>query len=108
MIPAAFHGCTLTGGMRVSALQNEDSSCSLRERNTLNTASTLIISDVCTAAAVDSACTMSSGICVLLFTYRYTSMSTCKRTACLSNRTYRYSHEARMNVLSMEHFDTTY
>ena len=48
MIPAAFHGHTLTG-MRVPVLQNEDSSCSPRECNTSNTASTPNISDVYTA-----------------------------------------------------------
>ena len=72
MIPAAFHGHTLTG-MQVPVLQNEDSSCSIRERNTSNTASTPNISGVCTAAAVDTACARGS---VLLITNWYTSMST--------------------------------
>ena len=75
MISAAFHGRTLTGGMRVPVLQNEDSSCSVvRERNTSNTASTPIISDVCTAAAVDTACPMCSGLYTadhILLEYHY-------------------------------------
>ena len=108
MIPAAFHGHTLTG-MRVPALlQNEDSSCSIRECNTSNTASTPNISDLCTAAAVDSACTMCSGSVLLTRHYWHTSMSTYKGIACLSKRTYRYSHEARMSVLSVEQYHTTY
>ena len=45
MIPAAFHGHTLTG-MRVPILQNEDSSYGLRECNTSNIASTPNIADV--------------------------------------------------------------
>ena len=107
-MPAAFHGRTLTGVMRVPLLQNEDSSCSVRECNTSNTASTPITSDFCTAAAVDTACTMWSGLCILLLTYRHTRMSTYKRTACLTKRKCRYSHEARMDVLSVEIYDTTY
>ena len=59
MIPAAFHGHTITG-MRVPVLQNEDSSCSLRDCNTSNTASTPSISDVCTASAVNTACPRGS------------------------------------------------
>ena len=104
MIPAAFHAHTLTG-MRVQVLQNEDSSCSIGECNTSNTTSTPNISDVCTAAAVDTACARGS---VLLITYWYTSISTYKGTVCLSKRTYRYSNEARMNVLSVEQYHTTY
>ena len=51
---------------RVPVLQNEDSSCSIRECNASNTASTPNISDVCTAAAaVDTACARGS---VLLIT----------------------------------------
>ena len=72
MIPAAFHGCTLTG-MRVPVLQNEDSSCSIKQCNTSNTASTPNISDVGTAADVGTACARGS---VLLITNWYTSMST--------------------------------
>ena len=80
MIPAAFHGHTLTG-MRVPVFQNEDSSCSIRERNASNTASTPNISDVCAAAAaVDTACARGP---VLLITYWYSSMSTYKGTVCL-------------------------
>ena len=91
MIPAAFHGRKFTGGTRIPVLQKEDSSCSIRECNTSNTASTPIISDVCTAVDVDTACTMCSGLCILLITYYWnTSMITYKGTACLSKRTYRY------------------
>ena len=105
MIPAAFHGHTLTG-MRVPVFQNEDSSCSIRERNASNTASTPNISDVCAAAAaVDTACARGP---VLLITYWYSSMSTYKGTVCLSKRTYRLLHEACMNVLSVEQYHTTY
>ena len=67
MIPAALHGHTLTG-VRVPVLQNEDSSCSrlyVREYNASNTATIPIFSDVCTAAAVDTACVRGS---VLLIT----------------------------------------
>ena len=67
MIPAAFLGHTLTG-MRVPLLQNEDSSCSIRECNTSNTASTPNILDVCTAAVVDTAYARGS---VLLITLVY-------------------------------------
>ena len=73
MIPAAFHGHTLTD-MRVPVLQNEDSSCGIRECNTSNTASTPNISNVCTAAAVDTACTKCSGLCAanhILLVYQY-------------------------------------
>ena len=103
-MPAAFHAHTLTG-MRVPVLQNEDSSCSIRGCNKSNATSTSSISDVCTAAAVDTACARGS---VLLITYSYTSMSTYKGTVCLSKRTYRYSHGARVNVLSVERYHTTY
>ena len=102
-MPAAFHGRTLTGGMRVPLLQNEDSSCSVRECNTSNTASTPITSDF----YMDTACTMWSGLCILLMSYRHTRMSTYKRTACLTKRTCRYSHEARMDVISVEIYNTT-
>ena len=34
----------------------------------------------------------------------YTSMSTYKGTVCLSKRTYRYLHEARMNVISVAQY----
>ena len=95
MIPAAFHGRTLTG-MRVPVLQNEDSSCSIKGCNTSNTASTPNISDVGTAADVGPARARGS---VLLITYWYTSMSTYQGTACLSKRTYRYSHEARTKLI---------
>ena len=81
MIPAAFHGHTLTG-MRVPVLQNEDSSCSIRECNTSSTA-TPNISDVCTAGAVDTACARGS---VLLITYWYTSMCTYKGTVSRNER----------------------
>ena len=70
MIPAAFHGHTLTG-MRVPVLQNEDSSCSIRECNTSNTASTPNISDVCTAAAVDTACARGPPITYLVLVYQH-------------------------------------
>ena len=73
MIPAAFHGHTLTG-MQVPVLQNEDSSCSIRERNTSNTASTPNISGVCIAAAVGTAYPMFSGPCTanhILLVYQY-------------------------------------
>ena len=128
-------------------MQNDDSSCSISECNASNTASTPNISDVCTAAAVDTACGRGS---VLLITCWYTSMSRYKGTVsrndnipdvctaaavdtaygrgsvllitywyiyqyeyvqgtvCLSKRTHRYSHEARMNVLSVEQHHTTY
>ena len=61
--------------------------------NTSNTANTPNISDVCAAAAVDTTCAQGS---VVPITYWYTSMGTYKGTVCLSKRTYRYSHEARM------------
>ena len=65
---------------RVPLLQNEDSSCSIRECDASNTASTPNISDVCAAAAaVDTACARGS---VLLIT---TSMSV--RTRALSLET---------------------
>ena len=94
-------------GVRVPVSQNEDSLCtsSVRECNTSNTASTPNISGVCTAAAVDTACARGS---VLLITYWHTSMSTYKGTVRLSRRTHRYSDEARMNVLSVEQYHTTY
>ena len=69
------------------------------------------IPDVCTAAAVDTACGRGYA---RLITYLvpgidiFTSMSTYKGTICLSKRTYRYSHEACMNVLSVEQYHTTY
>ena len=72
MIPAAFHGHTLTG-MRVPVLQNEDSSCSrlyVRECNASNTATTPNISDVCTAAAVDTACALGPVITYLVLVYQ--------------------------------------
>ena len=79
---------------------------SIRECNSSNTARTpKNISDVCTAAAVDTACARGS---VLLMTYYwYTRMSTYKGIVCLSKRTYRYSHKARMNVSSVEQYHTT-
>ena len=77
----------------------------IRECNISNTASTPNISDVCTAAAVDTACARGYA---LRITYWYTSISTYKGTVCLSRRTYRYSHEARMNVLSVEQCHSTY
>ena len=109
MIPAAFHGHTLTGGKREAVLQNEDSSCSVRECNTSNTTSTPIISDVRTAADADTACTMCSGLYTanhILLEYQYEYV----RAHCLSLETNVsvYSHEARMNVLSVEQYRTTY
>ena len=38
----------------------------------------------------------------------FTSMSTYKGTICVSKRTHRHSHEACMNVLSVEQYQTTY
>ena len=59
------------------------------------------ISDVCTAAAVDTACSRGS---VLLITYWYIYQYEYVQEHCLSKRTYRYSHEAHMNVLSVEQY----
>ena len=110
MIPAALHGHTLTG-VRVPVLQNEDSSCSrlyVREYNASNTATTPIISDVCTAAAVDTACARGPPITYLVLVYQHEYV----QGHCLSLETnvYRYSHEARMNEfnLSVEQYHTTY
>ena len=72
MIPAAFHGHTLTV-MRVPSLQNEDSSFSKRECNTSNTAGTPNSSDVCTDAACCGYC-LCSGLCTanhILLVYQY-------------------------------------
>ena len=55
------------------------------------------ISDVCTAAAGDTACSRGS---VLLITYWYMYQYKHVQGHCLSQRMYRYSHEAHMiNVL---------
>ena len=80
---------------------------SIRECNSSNTARTpKNISDVCTAAAVDTACARGS---VLLMTYYwYTRMSTYKGIVCLTKRTHRYSREAPMNVLYVEQYHTTF
>ena len=105
MISAAFHGHTLTG-MRVQVLQNEDSS-----RSRLKGSAILRIPQVLQiywmfALLLLWILLMLGALCC--WSHWYTSMSRYKGTVCLSKRTYRYSHEARMNVLSMEQYHTTY
>ena len=80
-----------------TAFRNDTLSCRKRPIPTMCTSSN--------AAAVDTACARGS---VLLITQWYTSLSTYMGTVCLSKRTYRYLHEARMNVLYAEHYHTTY
>ena len=83
MIPAAFYGHTLTD-MRVPVLQNEDSSHSIGECNTSSTARAPNIPDVCTAAAVDTACARGSA---LLVTYWYIYQYEYVQGHCLSLET---------------------
>ena len=79
----------------------------VRECNASNTATTPNISDVCTAAAVDTACARGPVITYLVLVYQYEYV---QGHCCLSKRTYRYSHEARRNEfnLSVEQYHTTY
>ena len=65
MIPAAFHGHTLVGEYQNCRTRTRRVVYLVRECNTSNSASTPNISDVCTAAAVDTACARGS---VLLIT----------------------------------------
>ena len=102
MIPAAFHGHTLTG-MRVPVLQNDDSSCNKGVQYFEYRKYSKYFG--CLHCCCCGYC-LCSGLCTAnhILVYQYEHV----QGRCLSKRTYRYSHGARMNVLSVEQYHTTY